>query len=220
MLELTEITKTFTGGAEPLQILRGISLTVQSGQRIAIVGSSGSGKSTLLSIMAGLDQPTSGRVILDGVDLTTSSESAITELRRQSIGYIFQSFELVESLTALENVLLPAALDGKNQLARAEELLARVGLRDRLTHYPSELSGGEQQRVALARALINQPKIIFADEPTGSLDERTGGEVFALLRDFTEEHQTALVLITHDRALSRTMDLVYELSDGVLHQVL
>ena len=219
MLELTAVTKTFTGGATPLQILRGISLTVQSGQRIAIVGSSGSGKSTLLSIMAGLDQPTSGRVILDGVDLTTSSERAITELRRQSIGYIFQSFELVESLTALENVLLPAALDGKNQLARAEDLLAKVGLRDRLTHYPSELSGGEQQRVALARALINQPKIIFADEPTGSLDERTGGEVFALLHDFTRQHQTALVLITHDRALSRTMDLVYELSDGVLTQL-
>ena len=191
----------------PIRALRGLDLTVQAGETVAIVGASGSGKSTLLAIMAGLDTPTQGTVHIAGQDLFLLNEDQRAALRAKHIGFVFQSFQLLAPLTALENVMLPLELSGHpNPKPVAKEMLARVGLSERLNHYPKVMSGGEQQRVALARAFVVKPDVLLADEPTGSLDHATGEKVMALMLDLNQELGTTLVLVTHDVALSQRCD--------------
>ncbi len=186
-----------------LDILIDVNLTIAGGESVAVVGVSGSGKSTLLSLLAGLDLPTSGRVVLDGQSLNELDEDGRADLRGRLVGFVFQTFQLLPSLTALENVMLPLELKGEKQArAMATEMLHRVGLQHRLYHSPRRLSGGEQQRVALARAFVTRPRILFADEPTGNLDRRTGRQVIELLFELNRLHATTLVLVTHDEALA------------------
>jgi putative ABC transport system ATP-binding protein len=202
-------------GGRSVTILDQIDLIIPTKQLVAIVGPSGSGKSTLLGLMAGLDRPTSGSVILDGVDITTLSESALARFRRKTIGYIFQSFHLIPTLTALENVMVPLELAGAaSAKARAIDILNAVGLQDRLHHYPVQLSGGEQQRVAVARAFACRPPILLADEPTGNLDSATGRHVIELLLDLHRDYGTTLVLVTHERDVASLMQRVITLRDG------
>ena len=202
-------------GGRSVTILDDISLDIPTKQMVAIVGPSGSGKSTLLGLIAGLDKPTNGSIILDGVEITALSESEMTRYRRQKIGYIFQSFHLIPTLTALENVAVPLELNGDGAAGgRAEELLAAVGLRDRSSHYPVQLSGGEQQRVAVARAFACRPPILLADEPTGNLDSTTGRQVIDLLLGLNRDHGSSLVLVTHDAALASHAERIIALRDG------
>ncbi|MDQ3169518.1 MAG: ABC transporter ATP-binding protein [Acidobacteriota bacterium] len=220
MIELHEVTKTVTSGTIQLTILHPISLTIPRGKTAAITGPSGSGKSTLLGLVAGLDAPTSGSVIVDGVDLTALSEEALARLRGARIGIVFQFFHLIPSLTALENVMVPLELANRSDArARAEALIADVGLSDRGHHYPSQLSGGEQQRVAIARALANDPAVLLADEPTGNLDSATGRQVIAILLDVNRRRGTTLVLVTHDPALARMADMTVQLRDGRIERI-
>jgi putative ABC transport system ATP-binding protein len=215
MIELRGVSKTVQSGTAPLTILDGIDLTVAAGQSLAITGPSGSGKSTLLGLIAGLDKPTSGSIRLDGVEITTLGESEMARYRRQKIGYIFQSFHLIPTLTALENVMVPLELNGNGHArARAVELLAAVGLQDRRSHYPIQLSGGEQQRVAVARAFACRPPILLADEPTGNLDSSTGRHVIDLLVGLNRDHGSTLVLVTHDSALATYAERIISLRDG------
>ena len=202
-------------GEADLVILREIDLEVTHGEAVAVVGASGSGKSTLLAILAGLDTPTSGAVALDGQDLFSIDEDRRAELRGRAVGFVFQSFQLLASLTALENVMLPLELanDGAAD-AKAREILVRVGLGERLHHYPKHLSGGEQQRVALARAFVVRPKLLLADEPTGSLDAESGAEVIRLLFEMNREYGTTLVMVTHDESLAARCGRVVRLSAG------
>ncbi len=198
-----------------LHILSSIELIIKSGESIAIVGESGSGKSTLISLLAGLDTPTSGSISLNGKSLTAMNEDGRAALRNQLIGFVFQSFQLLPGLTALENVMLPLELSGnKNAKALATELLARVGLSHRLTHTPQKLSGGEQQRVALARAFVTRPAILFADEPTGNLDSKTGATVIDLLFELNLENHTTLILVTHDQTLAARCQRIIKLDAG------
>ncbi len=198
-----------------MPILDNLSLEIPDKQMVAIVGPSGSGKSTLLGLMAGLDRPTSGSILLDGQELTTMSESALARFRRAKIGYIFQSFHLIPTLTAQENVAVPLDLSGeRNSAQRAADLLAAVGLADRRDHYPVQLSGGEQQRVAVARAFACRPPFLFADEPTGNLDSATGTHVINLLLAMHRDYGTTLVLVTHDRDLAGHMQRIVSLRDG------
>ena len=201
-----------------MEILRGIDLTVPKGQFAAIMGPSGSGKSTLLGLLAGLDNATSGQVLLDGTDITGLTEDEMAEVRGRKIGFVFQSFQLIPTLTAEENVLLPAELagTGPETVDRARELLTRVGLGDRMDHYPVQLSGGEQQRVALARAFITKPPILLADEPTGNLDGRTGQQVLELLLELNKREGATLVMVTHDATLAGHADRVITLRDGLI----
>jgi putative ABC transport system ATP-binding protein len=209
------IGKTVKSGDRDLVILRDIDLAVMPGEAVAIVGASGSGKSTLLALLAGLDTPTSGSVLLEGADLFALDEDARAELRGRAVGFVFQSFQLLPSLTALENVMLPLELAGRDDAeAGASEILARVGLGERLHHYPKHLSGGEQQRVALARAFVVRPKLLLADEPTGSLDAESGEAVIALLFQLNREAGTTLVLVTHDEQLARRCPRVVRLAAG------
>lgn len=202
-------------GGQAVTILDDVSLDIPTKQMVAIVGPSGSGKSTLLGLIAGLDKPTSGSIILDGVDITGLSEREMTRYRRQKIGYIFQSFHLIPTLTAQENVAVPLELNGDpTARGRAEELLAAVGLRDRSGHYPVQLSGGEQQRVAVARAFACRPPILLADEPTGNLDSATGRQVIDLLLGLNRDHGSSLVLVTHDAALASHAERIVSLRDG------
>jgi len=204
-----------TAGGRTVTILDDMSLDIPAKQMVAIVGPSGSGKSTLLGLMAGLDRPTSGSIILDGMEITGLPEGDITRYRRQKIGYIFQSFHLIPTLTALENVAVPLELNGDAAAgARANELLAAVGLRDRSGHYPVQLSGGEQQRVAVARAFACRPQILLADEPTGNLDSATGRQVIDLLLGINHDHGSTLVLVTHDQALAANAERIVSLRDG------
>ena len=209
------IGKTVKSGASDLVILREIDLAVTRGEAVAVVGASGSGKSTLLAILAGLDTPTAGSVQLDGVALESLDEDARARLRAMNVGFVFQSFQLLPSLTALENVMLPLELSND---AKAEELarqvLVRVGLGERLQHYPKHLSGGEQQRVALARAFVVRPKLLLADEPTGSLDAEAGAEVIKLLFEMNREYGTTLVMVTHDESLAARCGRVVRLAAG------
>lgn len=203
MISTDSITKKVTTSEGPLQILQPISFDVKAGETIAIVGASGSGKSTLLGLLAGLDEVSSGKIHLDGAALHTMDEEQRARLRGEKVGFIFQSFMLVQSLTALENVMLPAEIAGlDNPEALANELLEKVGLSHRASHFPNQLSGGEQQRVAIARAFITQPKILFADEPTGNLDAANGEKVEKLLFELNESAHTTLVLVTHDTELA------------------
>lgn len=200
-----------------LDILKGISIELNGGETLAIIGASGSGKTTLLGLLAGLDLPTRGEVRLVNHELTHLDENARARLRRRHVGFVFQSFHLLPSLTALENVQLALEIGGGNRVdARARHALEQVGLSHRLAHYPRQLSGGEQQRVAIARAFAGEPDILFADEPTGNLDQRTGESVADLLFDLNEHHGTALVLVTHDMRLARRCGRVEEIEDGIL----
>ncbi|MBI2383738.1 MAG: ABC transporter ATP-binding protein [Gammaproteobacteria bacterium] len=202
-----------------LTILDGVDLDVAPGESVAIVGASGSGKTTLLSLLAGLDSPSGGAIRLDGRELTRLDEDARSAWRAGRVGFVFQSFQLLAGLTALENVMLPAELAGlSDAAARARRALDQVGLTPRLAHYPYQLSGGEQQRVAIARAFAGEPRILFADEPTGNLDTATGAHIIDLLFDLNRERGTTLVLVTHDADLARRCDRVLTLRDGRLHE--
>ena len=215
MIETENLGKTVPTSDEALCILSSVDLSIEQGESIAIVGASGSGKSTLLSLLAGLDTPTEGLVKLNGQDLTTMNEDGRAELRNQLVGFVFQSFQLLPGLTALENVMLPLELRGdKNAKKAAEKLLGRVGLSHRLTHTPMKLSGGEQQRVALARAFVTEPAILFADEPTGNLDSKTGEYIIDLLFELNQEKKTTLVLVTHDNVLAVRCQRTIKLEAG------
>ncbi len=217
ILEASGITKTIDTGTHRVEILRGVDLELPAGQFVAIMGASGSGKSTLLGLLAGLDTLTAGKVIIDGVDITGLNEDALALVRGRKIGFVFQSYQLIPTLTAEENVLLPYELSGGGVAAgmtRARELLTNVGLADRMDHYPVQLSGGEQQRVALARAFMCKPPILMADEPTGNLDSVNGALVLDLLISLNQREGTTLVLVTHDRALASRADRIVTLSDG------
>jgi putative ABC transport system ATP-binding protein len=215
MIEVQGLSMRLAAGGRSVTILDQIDLVIPSKQMAAIVGPSGSGKSTLLGLMAGLDRPTSGSVILDGVDITTLSESALARFRRKTIGYIFQSFHLIPTLTALENVMVPLELAGAaSAKTRASDILNAVSLQDRLHHYPVQLSGGEQQRVAVARAFACRPPILLADEPTGNLDSATGRHVIELLLELHRDYGTTLVLVTHERDVASLMQRVITLRDG------
>jgi len=220
LLQAANIEKSVLSGETALTILNGVSLTLQPGESIAILGASGSGKSTLLAILAGLDLPTKGEVTLLTQSLTHLNEDDKAQLRRGQVSFIFQSFHLVPSLTALENVMLPLELaDSKSAVEQAKHWLQRVGLAARAHHYPHQLSGGEQQRVAIARAFAIKPKILFADEPTGNLDKRNSQHIAELLQTINQEQNTALVLVTHDEALADICRHKFTLEDGRLYVI-
>jgi putative ABC transport system ATP-binding protein len=215
MIELRGVSKTVPSGSGTLTILHPLDLAIESGRVMAITGPSGSGKSTLLGLLAGLDAPSTGSVVLDGVDITALDEDALARLRGLRIGFVFQFFHLLPSLTALENVRVPMEIAGvRDPLGRARELLAEVGLAERAHHYPSQLSGGEQQRVAIARALANDPPILLADEPTGNLDTTTGRQIIDLLMNINRTRETTLVLVTHDPELAGVAGVTIALRDG------
>jgi putative ABC transport system ATP-binding protein len=215
MIELYKVTKQVASGSETLTILNELTLIIPDGQFIAIVGPSGSGKSTLLGLIAGLDAPTTGKILIDGVSINDLNEDALAELRGGKVGIVFQSFHLIPSLTAFENILVPMEIAGaKDAVAHAKELLEDVDLTARAHHYPSQLSGGEQQRVAVARAFANRPSILLADEPTGNLDSKNGRHVLDLMVELNRKRKTTLVLITHDREIAATADRLISLRDG------
>jgi putative ABC transport system ATP-binding protein len=215
MIELREVSKTVMSGTEPLTILHPLSLRVAQGQFLSIVGPSGSGKSTLLGLIAGLDAPSAGEVLIDDVNITRLDEDGLARLRGEKIGFVFQFFHLIPSLTAYENVAVPMEIAGAaDPQTRARTLLEEVGLTGRAHHYPSQLSGGEQQRVALARALANNPPIVLADEPTGNLDTANGRHIMDLLREVHRARKTTIVLVTHDADLAAMADAQLVLRDG------
>ena len=215
MLVARDLTKSYRSGEHELTVLRDVNFSLAQGAFVAIVGPSGSGKTTLLGLLAGLDTPSRGAVLLDGVDMTALDEDQRARLRGEKVGFVFQSFQLIPTLTALENVQVPLELRGEsNATERARELLRRVGLGDRLDHFPTQLSGGEQQRVAIARAFVNAPRILFADEPTGNLDSDTGSRIVELLESINRESGSTIVLVTHDLQLASRAQRVIRLSDG------
>ena len=217
MVEAQHLSKEVISPEGELLILNDVSLSIAAGEAVAIVGASGSGKSTLLGLLAGLDVPTRGRVLLDGVDLTALDEDGRAGVRAGRVGFVFQSFQLLSSLTALENVMLPLELAGEDSARDAAiEIVQRVGLGPRAQHYPSQLSGGEQQRCAIARAFASRPKVLFADEPTGNLDQATGARIIELLFTLNSERATTLVLVTHDREISEHCHRLLHLEAGVL----
>ncbi len=217
IIRVENLRKQVVSPEGPLVILDGIQFTIQRGQSVAVIGASGSGKSTLLGLLAGLDTPSSGQVWLAGVDLGALDEDGRALLRAQRVGFVFQSFQLLAGLTALENVMLPLELAGQAEPRRlALDLLERVGLKARARHYPAQLSGGEQQRVAIARAFAGNPDVLFADEPTGNLDQKTGHRVVELLFALNREQGTTLILVTHDPELAAHCDRILELDDGRL----
>ena len=216
MIEVRGLTKTLSSGSHTVEILKGIDLTVKDREVLAIEGPSGSGKSTLLGLLAGFDQPTAGSIRLDGEEISGMGEDQLALLRGRKIGFVFQSYNLIPTLTAEENIMLPVEIRGQSEGAmdRARDLLEAVGLADRAWHYPPQLSGGEQQRVALARAFAGNPTILMADEPTGNLDSATGRLVLDLLLKLNQREGTTLLLVTHDPALSRLTDRIIRLRDG------
>ncbi|MEM2145037.1 MAG: ABC transporter ATP-binding protein [Candidatus Jordarchaeaceae archaeon] len=219
ILELDNVVKVYKTGDVVFEALRGVSLVIESGRWVAIQGPSGSGKSTLLNLIGCLDRPTSGRILLEGIDVSKLSENKIAEIRGEKIGFIFQMFNLIPSLTVMENILLPTyftkKLRGTEAKRRAEEIMKRVGIADLRDRFPSRLSGGETQRVAIARALINKPSLILADEPTGNLDTATGSEIVHLFKEIHKEGET-IILVTHDNELARKAEKIYILRDGML----
>jgi len=217
MIEVRGLKKSIRNGTRVVEILRGIDLVIPRGQFAAIMGASGSGKSTLLGLLAGLDSPSEGEVILDGIAISQLEEDKLAEVRGSRIGFVFQSYQLIPTLTALENVMLPHELNARGDARKkAESLLAAVGLQDRLQHYPVQLSGGEQQRVALARAFVLEPPIVLADEPTGNLDSANGQHVLELLGERQRESATTLVLVTHDPQIAERADRRIHLKDGLV----
>jgi putative ABC transport system ATP-binding protein len=217
IIKASELGKQVTTGSSELTILSGVSFEIRSGEAVAIVGVSGSGKSTLLGLLAGLDTPSTGAVRIDGHELSALDEDGRAALRGRLVGFVFQSFQLLPAMTALENVMLPLELAGADGAeTAAQEMLGRVGLGGRLHHYPKQLSGGEQQRVAIARAFVARPQLLFADEPTGNLDAATGSQVIDLLFELNRESGATLLLVTHDEALTRRCDRVLRLAGGRL----
>lgn len=217
MIETVNLGKTVFSPEGALQILKEVTFKIHEGESLAIVGTSGSGKSTLLGLLAGLDSPSTGSVFLNGQNLTAMDEDGRAKMRNQLVGFVFQSFQLIASLTALENVMLPLELAGDKQAkTKASALLERVGLAHRLSHTPIKLSGGEQQRVALARAFVTQPAILFADEPTGNLDSKTGNHIIELLFELNHEQKTTLVLVTHDKELANRCNRKITLEAGAI----
>ena len=216
MLRCHQLSKTYLSGGRQLTVLKDITFQLEPGGFLAIIGPSGSGKTTLLGLLAGLDRPSSGEVHLDGADLNALDEDARARLRGEKVGFVFQSFQLVPTLTATENVQVPLELRGERIDGRAADLLARVGLAGRGHHYPAQLSGGEQQRVALARAFANRPRILFADEPTGNLDARTGHMIVELMTELNRDLGTTLVLVTHDADLAARAHRTIRLADGAI----
>ena len=220
-VQATDVTRRYGEGATAVDALRGVSMGVEAGQLVAVMGPSGSGKSTLMHILAGLDKPTAGTVEIAGTEITTLGDARLTRLRRQHIGFVFQFFNLLPMLTAEENVVLPLSIAGeKPDQAWLNSLLAETGLADRRTHRPAELSGGQQQRVALARALVTRPTILFADEPTGNLDSKTGGEILELLRRSVDAYGQTTVMVTHEPRAAAIADRILFLADGLIVQEL
>jgi putative ABC transport system ATP-binding protein len=216
----TELRRRYGEGDTGVEALKGVDLAVPRGELTAVMGPSGSGKSTLMHLLAGLDRPTSGSVEIDGIDITDLDDTELTKLRRSHVGFVFQFFNLLPMLDAEENVTLPLAIAGeKPDKAWLEELMSRVGLADRRKHRPSELSGGQQQRVAIARALVARPAVVFADEPTGNLDSRTGGEILELLSEAVEDYGQTLVMVTHDVRAATIADRIVYLADGSIAKV-
>ncbi len=216
MIRTESLTKEYLSGGRPLTVLKDITFDIAAGEIVAIVGPSGSGKTTLLGLLAGLDRPSAGRVIMDGQDLNRLSEDGLARFRGERVGFVFQSFHLLPTLTARENVQVPLELRGEDAGPRADELLARVGLQGREHHYPAQLSGGEQQRVALARAFSNRPRILFADEPTGNLDGATGARVVEIMLELNRELGTTTILVTHDMDLARRAARMIRLASGLV----
>ena len=217
MLAVRNLTKEYRSGGGPLAVLKNVSFDIAAGETVAIVGPSGSGKTTLLGLLAGLDTPTTGTVLLGGTDLSLLDEDARARLRGDRVGFVFQSFQLVPTLTALENVQVPLELRGlAGSDVRARDLLERVGLGSRTHHFPTQLSGGEQQRVAIARAFVNRPRVLFADEPTGNLDGATGTRIVELLEQLNREDGTTIVLVTHDPVLAKRLGRSIRLADGAI----
>jgi putative ABC transport system ATP-binding protein len=217
MLVAKDLEKTYRSGEKTLTVLRDVNLFVPDGDVVAILGASGSGKTTLLGLLAGLDTPSRGSVTIAGTDLAPLTEDERARFRRENVGFVFQSFQLIPSLTAQENVQVPLELRGDDGAAvRAAALLSRVGLGDRLDHYPTQLSGGEQQRVALARAFVHEPRILFADEPTGNLDANTGESIIQLMEELNRERGTTLILVTHDPLLAKRTRRTILLADGAI----
>jgi len=217
ILNVEHLCKIFKSGDQTLTVLKDVSFAIEEGSACAIVGSSGSGKTTLIAICAGLERPSDGSVVFNGFPMHLSSEEELSRIRNQFIGFVFQSFQLLPSLTALENVMVPAEIRGENHArSRASELLKQVGLEGRLHHYPVQLSGGEQQRVAVARAFMNHPKILFADEPTGNLDTETAGGIVRLIFELNATTGTTLMLVTHDRELTEQASRIISLKGGTM----
>jgi len=219
IVETKNVTKTYMSGGRPLQVLKGVDLKVEHGEFMAIMGPSGSGKSTLLNMIGALDRPTSGDVLINGVNINSLNDNQVADLRNREVGFIFQFFNLIPRMDAQGNIELPMAIAGKSRNdrhKRAKELLELVGLEDRADHKPSQLSGGEQQRVAIARALANEPNILLADELTGNLDSRTGEEIMHLLRNLNKEEGKTFILITHDPAVGQQTDRLVSFKDGVI----
>ncbi|MCX6806766.1 MAG: ABC transporter ATP-binding protein [Candidatus Berkelbacteria bacterium] len=214
MIEIKNLIKQYKQGTKTIKAVDGIDLTVKQGDFLVVIGPSGSGKSTLLQLIGGLDRPTSGKITVTGQDLTRASENRITKMRRENIGFIFQNFNLIPTLTASQNVESAIAKRSKDDRKRIVEVLEKVGLTNRANHLPSLLSGGEQQRVAIARALINDPKIILADEPTGNLDSKTGEEILDILRNLNKENHQTVILITHSEYAKRYATKIVEIKDG------
>lgn len=215
ILAVQQLTKTFRSGQRELTVLHDVTFTLPKGDSLSIVGPSGSGKTTLLGLCAGLDRPSTGRVVIDGTDITALTEDERAAFRAEKVGFVFQNFQLIPTLTALENVMVPVELQGgKMARNKALELLEKVGLADRAHHYPTQLSGGEQQRVAIARAFANQPRILFADEPTGNLDDTTSEKIESLLFDLNRQAGTTLVLVTHDLELAQRTGHIIRLKGG------
>jgi len=222
LLEAKDVKKTYRMGRVLVPALRGVTFNVEEGKFVAVFGPSGSGKSTLLHVLGGLDRPDEGEVFVDGIGFSTLNDNALAEVRLRKIGFVFQFFNLLPRLTALRNVELPltlADMSEKDSIKKAEEMLKLVGLGDRMSHRPSEMSGGEQQRVAMARALINDPKIVLADEPTGNLDTKTGREIVQLMKRLNEEKGQSFVVVTHDPAIAETANRIIYLKDGLIQKV-
>jgi len=222
LLEAKDVKKTYRMGRVLVPALRGVTFNVEEGKFVAVFGPSGSGKSTLLHVLGGLDRPDEGEVFVDGIGFSTLNDNALAEVRLRKIGFVFQFFNLLPRLTALRNVELPltlADMSEKDSIKKAEEMLKLVGLGDRMNHRPSEMSGGEQQRVAMARALINDPKIVLADEPTGNLDTKTGREIVQLMKRLNEEKGQSFVVVTHDPAIAETANRIIYLKDGLIQKV-
>lgn len=218
MIETIDLHRSYKIGRKSIEVLHGIDLRIRKGEKVFLCGPSGAGKTTLLYTLAGLEHPEKGSVHIDGTDLYKLGRTAQSHFRNQKIGYVFQNYHLLPELTALENVAVPGAISGKDSTELALKALERVGLRDRMDHLPAELSGGEQQRVAIARAIVNEPRVLFADEPTGNLDSRNSAEIMDILLALADEHHVTLVVVTHDQNLAQVGDRTLIIKDGSIHE--
>lgn len=218
MIETIDLHRSYRIGGKSIEVLHGIDLRIRRGEKVFLCGPSGAGKTTLLYTLAGLEHPEKGSVHIDGADLYAMGRKEQSRFRNQRIGYVFQNYHLLPELTALENVAVPGAISGKDTTELAMKALERVGLADRADHLPAELSGGEQQRVAIARAIVNEPKVLFADEPTGNLDSKNSAEIMGILLDLAAEHHVTLVVVTHDQNLAKVGDRTLVIKDGAIHE--